>query len=445
MSPEQLEACNPIHHREADDLDGRSDVYSLGIVLWELLTGSRPFADCQPGSNWTATLDTMLSDRRQGVPVTAISQLPRDCPSGLKQILLSCLIVDRDSALTAAQLSRQLELVLEPQVMRAAAPCPGAWRNWIRRFPLTAMFAAGLLPNLIFTALNLAYNIPAIFESLGKSVYDVLDDPVVSVVNGAAFAVGIGIILPLTWPVAFAVSRIYRDEPAVTDHDPCWRRLRSHTCRCDGLCQRRGVVRDGIGLSLLAEPRGAGRQIPRQLGVHALYGVAGLVRNDGLDAGVFLRFRAGGPGFLSDALPGGSHRPVGARHGTPPATANVDLFRSGSRGAAVIDGGHGDHAGVCQREYAAVHIRHLRFGRPDKLRPGLCAPAECAKRPGRAGHRRQPARHARDGRKRQRVGFVLALEAVRVGRHKRCCRSHCFAASVTCRRHRPPLWRRHSS
>ena len=226
MSPEQLEACNPIHHREADDLDGRSDVYSLGIMLWELLTGSRPFPDCQPGSNWTATLDTMLSDRRQGVPVTAIAQLPRDCPPGLKQILLSCLIVDRDKRPTAAQLSRQLELALEPQVMRLLRPRPGAWRNWIRRFPLTAMFAAGLLPNLIFTVLNLAYNIPAIFESLGKSVYEVLDDPVVSIVNGAAFAVGIGIILPLTWPVAFAVSRIYRDEPRDTDHDPRWRRRR---------------------------------------------------------------------------------------------------------------------------------------------------------------------------------------------------------------------------
>jgi eukaryotic-like serine/threonine-protein kinase len=72
--------------------------------------------------------------------------------------------------------------------------------------------------------LNLAYNIPAIFESLGKSVYDVLDDPAVSIVNGAAFAVGIAIVLPMTWPAATAVSRIYRDEARAADHDPRWRR-----------------------------------------------------------------------------------------------------------------------------------------------------------------------------------------------------------------------------
>ena len=85
------------------------------------------------------------------------------------------------------------------------------------------MFAACLAPNVVFSVLNIAYNIPAIFESLGKSVYDVLTDPAVIVINAVAFSLGIAVLLPLTWPVA-PVARIYRDEPREDDHSPRWRR-----------------------------------------------------------------------------------------------------------------------------------------------------------------------------------------------------------------------------
>ena len=74
MAPEQL---------LGDDCDGRSDLYSLGVVLYELLTGQRPFAD----ATGPASLVTALITRAPVRP----SQLGCDLPPELEHALLRCL------------------------------------------------------------------------------------------------------------------------------------------------------------------------------------------------------------------------------------------------------------------------------------------------------------------------------------------------------------------
>lgn len=76
MSPEQV---------EGKPLDGRSDIFSLGIVFYEMLTGRRPFA----GDSNASTISSILRDTPP--PVTEIRQtLPRH----LGRIIRRCLAKD---------------------------------------------------------------------------------------------------------------------------------------------------------------------------------------------------------------------------------------------------------------------------------------------------------------------------------------------------------------
>jgi serine/threonine protein kinase len=163
MSPEQLEAYDPAHPRGPDELDGRSDQYALGVVLWEMLCGTRPFEDRVLPEGWDATLADMTRRRRSGVPDAALARLPRDCPAALRDILLRCLRAEPHRRFAhAGQLARQLELCLDPQLHQLLQPDARSWRRAAARWPVIALLLVGLLPNAVLSVLNIAYNLTAI-------------------------------------------------------------------------------------------------------------------------------------------------------------------------------------------------------------------------------------------------------------------------------------------
>jgi hypothetical protein len=206
MSPEQLEAFNPAHDREAEELDRTSDIFSLGVLLWELLAGDRPFDDPTPDGDWPATLNGMTARRRRGVTDAAVAALPADCPEGLTEILLGCLAPEPAQRIgDAGQLGRQFDLCLQSQVGRLLGR-PRGWRRRAALWCVTAAVLAGLLPNAVASILNIAYNRYEIVNKLGPAAMSVFKQQLL-VVNLLAYPLGIGVLLSLTWPVLRGVRQ----------------------------------------------------------------------------------------------------------------------------------------------------------------------------------------------------------------------------------------------
>ncbi|CAN5658477.1 hypothetical protein BH23PLA1_BH23PLA1_14670 [soil metagenome] len=127
MSPEQAEGKH---------LDGRTDVYSLGTTLYELLTLRPPFE-----GQTAADLIRQITGREPPSPRQSDARIPRD----LETIILKAMAKrPQDRYASAADLAEDLDRFLEPEPVKARRIGPiGRFLRFSRRHPsLTAVTAS---------------------------------------------------------------------------------------------------------------------------------------------------------------------------------------------------------------------------------------------------------------------------------------------------------------
>ena len=166
MSPEQLRAFSPLEATTPGDLDHGCDLFSLGIVLSEMLTGDHPFPSIDGNSTWKKQLQKLIQQREQAVPFSTVEeQANRSAPRLIHSTINTCLqpIPSRRFP-TADQLSTRLKIAMDPAAEQLLHSPPSDWSQWIaRHFLIGCAIIAGLvniLGVLFIRRFNLLESLP---------------------------------------------------------------------------------------------------------------------------------------------------------------------------------------------------------------------------------------------------------------------------------------------
>jgi serine/threonine protein kinase/tetratricopeptide (TPR) repeat protein len=157
MAPEHLRALAARDPALARQVDHRADLYSLGMVLFEMLAGQSPFDQSASYSPVPALIEAMAVERSRSVP--SLRRHRADAPWSLESIARKCLAPEPDQRYQQAEhLAEDLRRFLDDRPLRYAPEL--SWRErahkWMRRHPrlTTSGLVSAAAATLLITGLG---------------------------------------------------------------------------------------------------------------------------------------------------------------------------------------------------------------------------------------------------------------------------------------------------
>ncbi len=196
MAPEHLDAFAPDANVPTDRVAQAADIYSLGVVLYQMASGGLPFSHTPEGKTKTEVVRAMATLRRE-LPPPLAAELPRS----LDRAVTRCMHPDPAQRYPSGrELSAALEGCRQLESAEREMPDIGGMRGVVARRPILWLMILALAPHIVATFINIAYNQVRIISHLTKAQQAIFGYIILGY-DSYGYIVGLTVAVIVTLPV----------------------------------------------------------------------------------------------------------------------------------------------------------------------------------------------------------------------------------------------------